>query len=296
MKRTVFTRDPEDSLHSQLMWLEQRAPRAAELLRTSPARSALVWTRHVGWDSDDKVLGAFPRSGSTWMRGMLADLLTGQHHDRETLDRILPYAGFHRRAPGLLPDGSRLIKTHEPYRREYKRAIYLVRDVCDVALSYFVVDRAQGRLRPTFPDFIDAIVRGRVDGVGAWQAHVASWLDARDRGEDILVVRYEDTLKDTCAMISRIADFLGVHPTDEDVDRVVANGQPKNVKMRKALEPHLLGRIFTEKPQLDEQSPEVQEALRRLIDASPARARVGYAERATGACPDARNTSSSAAE
>jgi hypothetical protein len=38
-----------------------------------------------------------------------------------------------------MPDGSRLMHTHEPYRRDYRRVVYLVRDIRDVVLSEFAM-------------------------------------------------------------------------------------------------------------------------------------------------------------
>lgn len=286
-------RKPQRALNSQVNWLEERAPKAAEAIRVSAARRLLVWTRHVGWDSGDVVLASFPRSGNTWTRGMLADLLTGGPHDRTAIEGVLPAVGFHRHVPPLLPNGRRLIKTHEPCRREYQRAIYLVRDIREVALSYFAADRAHGRDRPTFTSFVDALERGRIDGVGSWQNHVSSWLDACDEGRDILFVRYEDVVADTSGALMRIASFLGVSPTHEEIDRVERQGKPENVKLKDPLAPQILGRRFTTATELDEQSDEVQDALDRLVAASPVRARLGYdlsddddAAGATGDAPE----------
>lgn len=275
-------RKPDRAPHSQVNWLEKRSPRAVEAIRVSPARDVLVWTRHVGWDSGDAVLASFPRSGNTWIRGMLGDLLTGRPHDRTAIEGVVPNAGFHRRVPALLPNGRRLIKSHEPYRREYRRAIYLVRDIREVALSYFAADRAHGRHRPTFDSFVESLERGRIDGVGSWQNHVSSWLHAYDEGKEILLVRYEDALADTGGTLMRIADFLGLRPTQEEIDRVENQGKPESVKLKDLLAPKILGRRFTKDSGFDEQSDEVQNALRRLVAASPVCARLGYADRNDG--------------
>ena len=51
--------------------------------------------------------------------------------------------GTHRPMKPVLPNGGRLIKTHEQYRSQYKRAIYLMRDLRDVMLSNWAPAVAQ---------------------------------------------------------------------------------------------------------------------------------------------------------
>src|ERR1039458_1944252 len=100
----------------------------------------IIWLRHCGLDSADVLLASYPRSGQNWTRFLLYELLTRTPADFDTLEYVIPKIGAHGQAPALLPGCGRLIQTHEPWRKEYKRAIYLVRDVRDVLLSDYAWD------------------------------------------------------------------------------------------------------------------------------------------------------------
>ena len=136
----------------------------------------------------------------------------------ERIRSVAPYVGRHRAAPHVLPSGGRLIKTHEPHQPVYKRAIHLVRDPRDVALSYFQFAQRGGRIpvqspknTATLDRFIEDLVKGHIDPFSTWHAHLASWNRARVEGDaDILRLRYEDLRADTPAELMRIASWLGV--------------------------------------------------------------------------------------
>lgn len=146
----------------------------------------------------------------------------------------MPRIGYHLNAPRLLPGNGRLIKTHEPYRKVYKRAIYLVRDVRDVALSYRKLRAVRGFAdEESFEDFLSSFIRGKIAGFGSWQAHVTSWLTARSQGVDILVVRYEDLIDDTVTKLGDMASFLGISVDAARLQEVAANNQPDKMRERK---------------------------------------------------------------
>ena len=101
--------------------------------------------------SKDIFLASFPRSGNTWMRLLLSDL-------------ILQMQGFSTNTGGnIIPDvykvnieqwnqddrisqlDFRIIKTHEYYEECYKKIIYLFRNPADSLCSfyYYKLDRIQ---------------------------------------------------------------------------------------------------------------------------------------------------------
>src|SRR5204863_5937676 len=100
------------------------------------------------------------------------------------------------KAEPLLPDGSRLMHTHEPYRREYRKVIYLVRDIRDVLLSEFAIGKELGLLRyyeiDDFDSFLEPFLSGAIDRYQTWQNHVVSYLDSPlARNGHLLVLRFE---------------------------------------------------------------------------------------------------------
>ena len=172
---------------------------------------------------------------------MLAELLTGVPHDLQAVDETIPLVGRHRSAPRLLPGGGRLIKTHEPCRKTAARAIYIVRDVRDVAPSYQRLGAAEGQPSVPFQEFLRRFSRGEAGSFGTWARHIDSWLDAADAGKDVLVVRYEDMVRDTPTELRRMAAFLGLEVSDQQVAQAVATNGPDRMRERaaRALDPVL---------------------------------------------------------
>src|ERR1700689_4773513 len=154
-------------------------------------RAPLVRLRHLGLESTDVFLASYPRSGNTMLRFMLGEALSGVSSNFDQIQRIVPEIGVHGEAYPLVPGGGRLIKTHEPYRRKYRRAIYIVRDVRDVMLSSFARESAMDLLDSAALDrYIEPFMQGKMTRFGSWQAHVDGWMNSPlAQTGDLLVVR-----------------------------------------------------------------------------------------------------------
>src|SRR6478609_9386530 len=148
----------------------------------SKVRVPLVWYRHRALSPGDVFVGAYPRSGSTWLRFLLLEVLSGQCAEFDSVNTLLPSVGEHRGSPALLPGGGRLIKTHENYRPEYRKAVYLVRDARDVLLSEYAYQKAKGWFESDFDSYLLAFLKGKVNAYGSWQEHVRDWTDAARHG------------------------------------------------------------------------------------------------------------------
>src|ERR1700685_382375 len=110
-------------------------------------RGPVTALRHRDVRPDDTFVASYPRVGSTWLRFLLQETLTGEPSTFPSVNRVLPQIGFHENAYRL-PNGGRLIKTHEAFRPEYQRAIYLTRDPRDVLLSEYAFQKALGLTTP----------------------------------------------------------------------------------------------------------------------------------------------------
>jgi hypothetical protein len=145
------------------------------------------------------------------------------------VNQILPEMGTHRPMKPVLPNGGRVIKTHEQYRSGYKRAIYLMRDLRDVMLSNWARDKEMGFAQyfdhgKGMDGYVQSFLKGKVTRFGSWQSHVASWLDCPLASNgNLLVVRYEDLRRDTENGLLEMLEFLGVPGDRERVRRAVEN-------------------------------------------------------------------------
>jgi hypothetical protein len=162
---------------------------------------------------DDTFLVSYPKSGNTWVRFLLANLL----HPEQTvgfdnINRLLPAPGVSsKRFLRKLPR-PRILKSHEPFDVRFRKVIYLVRDPRDVAVSEYHFDLKKRYIDPTLSleDFVKRFIAGETAGYGSWWEHAAGWIAARYGNSAFLLVRYEDLLTDSVAETARIAEFLGI--------------------------------------------------------------------------------------
>jgi hypothetical protein len=199
-------------------------------------RAPKAWWEHRGLNDKDVLFASFERSGNTWLRFVLMEILTKGDAGFLNVNQVLPEMGTHREMKPVLPNGGRFIKTHEQYRSEYKRAIYLMRDLRDVMLSNWARDKEMG-----FADYFDhgkgmdgyveAFLQGKVTRFGSWQSHVDSWLNCPlAKSGNMLVVRYEDLRKDTENGLVEMLDFLGIKSDRDRIRRAVENNSLRNMR------------------------------------------------------------------
>lgn len=207
----------------------------------SRLRAPLTWIQHRGLEDTDVFLAAFERSGSTWLRFALSEILSGQSAQFTSVNTIIPELFLHRQGRLVLGNQARLIKTHEPYRREYRRAIYLVRDVRDVLLSNYVREKTMGLTAHVCSDdsldqYIRHFLSGKTMRYGSWQNHVESWLNSSlaSRGE-LLVIRYEDLRANTETTLHAILQFLKVGATTEQVRQAINNNSLEKMRLKEDL-------------------------------------------------------------
>jgi hypothetical protein len=252
-------------------------------LSKTPARAPLVWMRHRSFRTSDAFVGSYPRSGSTWLRFMLLEILAGRSSGFSNTNEMIPDVGRHLTAAPVLPAEGRLIKTHEPFRAEYKKAIYLARDPRDVAVSEFAFHKALGLAGSDFTIYLEQFLRGEVNPFGSWTNHAISWMDAADSGRsEILLVCFEELKRNSEQELTRIVDFLGVPVQAERIRQAIANNSMDRMRQKEKADPQRASakgnfirsgsaggwrEVFTE-----EQSQLVQQYAGNIL------ARLGYAE------------------
>jgi hypothetical protein len=199
-------------------------------------RAPKAWWEHRGLNDQDVMFASFERSGNTWLRFVLMEIVTKGDAGFLNVNQILPEMGTHREMKPVLPNGGRFIKTHESYRSQYKRAIYLMRDLRDVMLSNWARDKEMGFSEyfdhgKGMDGYVEAFLQGKVTRFGSWQSHVNSWLDCPlARNGNLLVVRYEDLRKDTETGLLEMLDFLGIQGDGDLIRRAIENNSLRNMR------------------------------------------------------------------
>jgi hypothetical protein len=163
---------------------------------------------------DDVFLVSYPKSGNTWTRFLIANLVfPDRHPDFSNINELIP-------DPEALPKRDldrvprpRYIKSHQYFDPRYQKIIYIVRDPRDVVLSEYHFDIKRRAIAEDFPmeKFVTRFVRGDVNHPhGTWGENVATWFYTRQNDPRFLLVTYEGLQSQAMREMARIADFLGI--------------------------------------------------------------------------------------
>jgi hypothetical protein len=176
--------------------------------------------RNVEVFADDVFVVSYPKSGNTWVRFLIAHLLAeGRPVDFSSVQEIVPGIDWLPANKLRSLSRPRILKSHEYFDPRYEKLVYLVRDPRDVVVSYYHHDIRRRRIPQVYPieQYVARFLAGRLDPYGSWNEHVGSWLGARDGDPGFLLLRYEDLSAAPQPGLRRIADFLGLCPSDAEL-------------------------------------------------------------------------------
>lgn len=188
--------------------------------------------RRLSVRQDDVFIVSYPKSGNTWTRFLIANLLCGEGASFSNIETLVPDIYGHSDKRLLALPSPRYFKSHESFDPRYKKVILIVRDPRDVAVSYFHYLK-KFRLVSDDMDiehFVVPFIRGKFDDFGSWGENVGSWLGARGGDESLLILRYEDMLADAKGALVTIAKFIGLAVDDDKLDMAVKNSSFESMR------------------------------------------------------------------
>jgi len=178
--------------------------------------------------SDDRFLVSYPRSGSTWARFLVGNLLS--------TSGPITFANLEARYPSIYICADRqlrrvprprLLTSHETFDPCYKTVIYVVRDPRDVAVSFYHYFIKNRHIADSYPmdQFVSRFVAVDLEPMynrwGSWADHVMSWVALRQGHEGFLLLRYEDMVEDPVRELAKVAALLHLEATPERLSRAV---------------------------------------------------------------------------
>jgi hypothetical protein len=194
--------------------------------RMPPARKQIIW------------IASYPKSGNTWVRFLLCNLVFGAVESAADLNRMAP--DLHElRDPSALPDQPLFLKTHFPFSpalplaEHTAGAIYVVRNPADVMMSNFHYARRSGAAAADAHDpgeldrYVERFIQAGGDprwielGMAGWEQNVRSWIGTR-HSFPVLRLRYEDILADAAQAARQLCTFLGLTRSEQELAQAVA--------------------------------------------------------------------------
>jgi hypothetical protein len=200
-------------------WLYERIRhRAGRVLERYTHRAA---GRMLRVFPDDSFLVSYMKSGNTWLRFLIANLMPGSGPVTflEVEDRI-PMIYDCTNVALLKKTRPRVIASHECFDPRYRRVIYLVRDPRDVAISAYyhhlrLREIPEGYSLSSFVSRWLTETHWDSPRFGNWREHVVSWTMTRGTDPGFLLLRYEDMRQNPLRELGRAASFLGLNASPE---------------------------------------------------------------------------------
>jgi len=213
---------------------------------------------------DDVWIVSYPKTGSTWLRHLVTNLYRAKTSERGTpatfaeVDLFIPFledktAWTSRNMFREMP-APRVFKAHEPWSCDtfpctnvvgaqartqcmcpqcahyFKRVIYVYRSGIETLASYYRFRLGLRHIKEGFSFGRFANQRRMYPGT-SWGDHVRSWKYAQETKQaEVLWVSYENLTRDPESQMKRIAKFLGVSASLEDLQFAIDASSKKTMK------------------------------------------------------------------
>ena len=245
----------------------------------------------------DVFLVGHPKSGNTWLAYLLALVLFPKQADQITLAnlrRFVPDASGrdHVIAKYQPLPNPRTFRNHQPlYPKRYHRIIYVIRDPRSVLVSlwhHYRVARKDTTTR--VEELVDEyLTNDRFDvwmhNLDRWDHHVTRFTLPPTATSSLLLVKYEDLVRNRRQQLDRLVEFLNIETTPESLSSADERGSFE--AMRHAEERHGVehfrkmrssGEPFVRSGQIDGWQEELSPATADRIERSlrPVMEQFGY--------------------
>jgi estrone sulfotransferase len=183
--------------------------------------------------TNDSLLVSYPKSGNTWVRFYLCNLLFLIEEikvdvDFKKLDETMPELGASDLSKEWLYKFPRIVKTHKSkwFCFDKYKSILVVRDPRDVMVSYFYYLNKSKQKNAKVPSVFSEFIRSKKYGLIPWFEFYNHWL----KHPDLTVIYYEDMLDETLETFSRFNKILDIDVSDEFIYEAILLSSSEKIK------------------------------------------------------------------
>jgi hypothetical protein len=199
--------------------------------------------RNVRVLPDDIFLVSYPKSGNTWTRFLIANLVYPEKNpDFSNINELLPDPEAMSKRDLERAPRPRILKSHQYFDPRYQKVIYIVRDPRDVVLSEYYFDIKRRAIAEEYPkqQFVSRFVRGELNHpYGTWFENAATWFYARRGDPRFLLVKYEALQSQAMEEMGRIAGFLGISAPPERLALAIEQSSADRMRELEKKQAHL---------------------------------------------------------
>ena len=174
---------------------------------------------------NDIFLVSYPKSGNTWLRFILSNLLYPESQtDFKNVEFRVPDIHNLNGLRIQQAQSPRILKSHFPFKPEYPKVIYIVRDPKSVAVSeYYYLQKVGNQLGNfAFNEFFQHFMKGHNSSYGSWGEHVNSWIHGKKfKSNTFKLIRYEDLKASPEQTVGEIVSFLGLTHSNDYIQSAI---------------------------------------------------------------------------
>ena len=208
-----------------VMKIKQRIRIATNIL-LGKERSSRPAGRKVTVFPDDVFITSYPKSGNTWVRFLVGNLVWGDKG-------IIDFSNIGERVPSIYGDSNayletvprpRILKSHECFDPRYPKVLYIVRDARAVLVSYYHFQMRMQKVKPemSLSEFAKVFLYGNGDEFRTWRENILSWIRLRgDDQERFCLIRYEDLKLNGKEVLKKIASFFQINCSESQIENAL---------------------------------------------------------------------------
>ena len=164
---------------------------------------------------DDVFIVSYPKSGNTWTRFLIANLVySDKSPDFRNINELIPDPEALSKRHLAKVSRPRIIKTHQYFHPSYRKIIFVVRDPRDVAVSLYYFQKKSRVYADEFPidQHVKRFVFQREPALRFVGRECCQLAVTRGNDSEFLLLRYEDILKGPGRRASKDCCFSTLKP------------------------------------------------------------------------------------